>query len=175
MWKTIAALLVCAQSMGVLGADGDRVVLKTRCLTLALDRARHGAVVSLVDNSTGIEFVNAKAAKELFVIAWSRPGDASGKLRRLVSSDAKEVKWHLNNGRLTATFERVGGHDVTVTCTASTASGRGDVDWTLTVAGAAPIVLERIDCLSMGGNEALAFRRHLKVHCDAWRIIAHPR
>ena len=125
MQKTIMALLLCVHAMGVFGAEVDRVTLKTTRSTVVFDRARKGAVVSLVDNATGTEFVNGHVAQDLFAIAWTRPGDTSGKLERLAGHDAEQVEWDVSDRSLTAVFQRVGGHDMTVTCTASTAARPG--------------------------------------------------
>ncbi|HSW46443.1 MAG TPA: hypothetical protein VLM89_12820, partial [Phycisphaerae bacterium] len=37
------------------------------------------------------------------------------------------------------------------------------------------LLLVPLHCLSMGGNEALAFRRNLQVHFSEWRTTARPR
>ena len=144
MRKTTLALLLCVHAIGAFGADVDRVTLKTARSTVAFDRALQGAVVSLVDNATGMEFVNGRGARDLFAIAWSRPGDASGKLERLTGHDAEQVGWNVSDRGLTAVFKRVGGHDITVTCTASTLPLRDDVRWQLRVTGEAPIILEKV-------------------------------
>jgi hypothetical protein len=144
MGKTTAALLLCVPAIGVFGAEVDRVTLKTARSTLAFDRARAGAVVSLVDDGTGTEFVNGRVAQDLFTIAWSRPDDTSGKLERLAGRDAERVAWDVSDRGVTAIFQRLGGHDLTVTCTASTLPGRDDVRWQLRVTGEAPIVLEEV-------------------------------
>ena len=144
MQKTTVALLLCVHAVGALGVEVNRLTLKTDRLTLAFDRARKGAVVSLADNATGTEFVDGQVAQDLFAIAWTRPGDTSGKLQRLASHDAEQVEWEVSDRGLTAVFKRLGGHDMTVTCTASTVPGRDDVRWQLRVTGEAPIVLEEI-------------------------------
>jgi hypothetical protein len=144
MGKVALTLLLCVHAMGAFGAEVDRVTLETGRSTVVFDRARNGAVVSLVDNATGTEFVNGSAAQDLFTIAWSRPNDTSGKLERLAGHDTEQVEWDVRNGSLTAVFKRLGGQDVTVACTASTAAGRDDVRWQLRVTGAAPIVLEEV-------------------------------
>ena len=145
MQKTIITLLLCVHAVGVFAAEADRVTLKTARSTIAFDRARKGAVVSFIDTATGTEFVNGRAARDLFTIAWSRPGDTSGKLERLTGHSAEEVEWDVNDRGLVAVFKRVGGHQMTVTCTASTLPGRDDIRWQLSVTGEAPIVLEEVD------------------------------
>ena len=145
MQKMTLALSLCVHAMGAFGADVDRITLKTNRSTVVFDRARNGAVVSLVDNATGTEFVNGSAAQDLFAIAWTRPGDTSGKLQWLAGHDAEQVAWDKSDGNLRAVFKQLGGQDMTVTCMASTAAGRDDVRWRLRVTGAAPIVLEKIN------------------------------
>ena len=144
MQKMTIALLLCVHTIGGFGAEADRVTLKTDRSTVAFDRARKGAVVSLVDNATGTEFVNGRVAQDLFTIAWTRPGDTSGELERLSGHNAEQVEWDVNDRDLVAVFKRVGGHDMTVTCTASTVPGRDDVRWQLRVTGDAPVVLEEV-------------------------------
>ena len=53
MLKTALAVLLCVPAMGAIGAEDGRVTLKTDRSTVIFDRARNGAVVSLVDNVTG--------------------------------------------------------------------------------------------------------------------------
>jgi hypothetical protein len=79
MQKIALALLLCACAMGAFGAEDGRVMLKTDRSTVVFDRARNGAVVSLVDHATGTESVNESAAQDLFAVAWTRPCDTSGK------------------------------------------------------------------------------------------------
>ena len=83
MQKTITALFLCLCAMGASGAESDRFTLRTARSTFVFGRDRNGAVVSLVDNATGTEFVSGRAAEDLFALAWTRPGDTSGKLERL--------------------------------------------------------------------------------------------
>ena len=137
-------LLLCVYAGGVFGVESEHVTLKTSRSTVTLDRARAGAVVSFVDSATGTEFVNGSAAQDLFVLAWTRPDDRSGKVERLTGHDAEQVEWDVSDRGLTAVFRRVGGHDTTVTCTASTEPDRADVRWQLRVTGEAPMVLEEI-------------------------------
>ncbi len=144
MQKTIAALLLCGHAWGALGAEVDHFTLQTASSTVVFDRARNGAVVSLADNATGTEFVDGHVAQDLFAIGWTRPGDTSGKLERLAGHDAEQVEWHVSDSGLIAVFQRLGGHDMTVTCTASTDPGRRDVRWQLRVTGESPMVLEEV-------------------------------
>ncbi len=145
MRKTAATLWLCACAATAWGADTNHLTLKTTHSTLIFDRARHGAVVSLVDRATDTEFINEQAAQDLFAIAWTEPGDTSGKFKRLSGRDAEQVEWKQSDGCLTAVFQRLGGHDITVTCTASAAADRDDVRWQLRVSGKAPMVIEEID------------------------------
>jgi hypothetical protein len=144
MQKTITALFLCLYAMGAFGAEADRFTLRTARSTIVFDRGRNSAVVSLVDNATGSEFVNGRAAEDLFAIAWTRPGDTSGKLERLAGHDAEQVDWEVSHRGLTAVFKRLGGRQITVTCKASTLPGRDDVRWQLRVTGEAAVVLEEV-------------------------------
>ena len=144
MQKMALALLLCGYATGASGAEIDRATLKTDRLTVDLDRTRNGAVVSLTDNATGTQFVNGSVAQDLFEIAWTRPGDTSGKLQRLAGHDAEQVEWVAGDTSLTAVFKRLGGQDMTVTCKASSAAGQDDIRWQLRVTGTAPIVVEAV-------------------------------
>ena len=144
MQKTTLALLLCLLSASLLAAENNTTILKNARSTLILDRARNGAVVSFVDNVTKTEFVNKVATQDLFSIAWSRPGDASGRLERLTSRDAERVEWDATDNRLIAVFHRLGGHDITVTCTISIPPDGDDVRWRLGATGKVPIRLEEV-------------------------------
>ncbi len=145
MQKTIIALFLCACTVSVFGAEVDQATLKTARSTVTFDRTRQGAVISLVDNVTGTEFVNGPAAQGLFAIKWSRPGDKSGKLERLTARDAQNIRWKVAEQGVEVVFERLGGHDLTVTCMASAGPARDDVRWKLRITGQAPVVLEQVD------------------------------
>jgi len=145
MSKTLTALCLCLHAVAALAAEPGPVSLKSSRTTIEFDRARAGAVVSLTDNSTHTEFINKDAAQDLFAIAWTRPGDTSGKQERLTGHDAKNVHWEVTERSVTAVFERLGGHDLTVTCLVSADPARDDVRWQLHASGEAPLVLERID------------------------------
>ena len=60
--KSTTALLLCLHA-----ADANVLTLKTARSTVTRDRARQGAVVSIVDNASGTEFVNRQAAGDLFL------------------------------------------------------------------------------------------------------------
>ena len=108
MQKTITAFFLCLCAMGASGAESDRFTLRTARSTFVFGRDRNGAVVSLVDNATGTEFVSGRAAEDLFALAWTRPGDTSGRLERLAGHDAEQVRWDVSDRGLTAVFERLG-------------------------------------------------------------------
>ena len=144
MQKILLALSLCVCARGAFGAADDRITLKTDRSTVVFDRARHGAVISFVDNATGVEFVNGSVAQDLFAITWSRPGDTSGQLQRLTGHEAEQVELHVSDNNLTAVFKRLGGQDMTVTCTASTGAGRDDIRWHLRATGSAAVVLEEV-------------------------------
>ncbi len=147
MSRLALLLLLNACAAAAWGDEGDRITLQSGRATVVLDRARNGALVSLCDNATGTEFVNGPAAGDLFAIAWSPPGDTSGKLQRLAARDAEQVAWEVTERCLTGVFQRLGGHDLTVKCMVSAAAGQDgqdDVRWQLRVTGKAPIVLENV-------------------------------
>lgn len=144
MRSTALALLLCGLAVDHTCADSERVLLSTDRLTVELDRTRHGAIVSLTDTATGMQFVNDRVVQDLFAIEWTRTGDQSGKRERLASHDAEQIEWESSADRLIAVFRRLGGQDITVTCTATSATGQGDVRWSLSITGAAPLTVEAI-------------------------------
>ncbi len=144
MQRTLFTCVLCLPALAALGGEAERIVLETPRSSVAFDRARGGAVVSLVDRATGTEFVHGAAAQGLFAIGWSRPDDTSGTLEWLTGHDAEEVDWKVADGGLTAVVQRLGGHDVTVTCTISTDADEDDLRWHLRVCGEAPLVLEEV-------------------------------
>ena len=144
MQRRTSALLLCLLSTNLSAAAGDTAVLKTANSTVTFDRARNGAVASFVDNATETEFINDAVSYELFAIAWSRPADSSGQLVRMTSCDAEQVDWNVADNRLVAVFQRLGGHDLTVTCTISIPPDGDDIRWQLHATGKAPMTLEEI-------------------------------
>ncbi len=123
----------------------DLVTLTSDRTTVVLDRQRQGAVVSIVDNTTDAEFIDPPAASELFAIGWSRPGDTSGTLQRLTARDAAEIQWQVRDQSVTATYQRLGGNDVTVSCTVSVEAATGEHCWQLGVSGSAAMMLEEVN------------------------------
>ncbi|MHB8897334.1 MAG: DUF6259 domain-containing protein [Thermoguttaceae bacterium] len=144
MRKILFVLSVCLGWPAAAIAEPDLVAVTTERCTAKLDRARAGAVVSFVDKTTGTEFVGGAAAQGLFAVAWSRPGDTSGKLQRFTAHDAAEVEWNATEQGVSAVFHRVGGQELTVTCTASAEEGRNDIRWRLHIDGQSPVILEEV-------------------------------
>ena len=82
--------------------------------------------------------------RDLFEIVWTPASDTAGTLQRLAGHNAEQIEWVAGDCNLTAVFKRLGGQDITVTCTASGAAGQDDVRWQLRVTGTASIVIEAV-------------------------------
>ena len=132
----------------VLTEDAARVVLRNDRLTLALGKAEKGAIVSLVDNASGREFVAKQAAPQLFTLTFSTKDDPKGKLTGFSSRDAGSVKFGLasSGGRrvVTLDFDGIAGQPIHVTCTATVAEADPLVRWRLSAEFPEPFVLEEI-------------------------------
>ncbi|MFA7003500.1 MAG: DUF6259 domain-containing protein [Verrucomicrobiia bacterium] len=140
--------LVCtplnAAENPVLTADAARVVLRTDRLTLALGKAEKGAIVSLVDNVSGIEFAAAQKTPRLFSLAFSKKAEASGERLYLSSRDAKSFSAEVKRGVATLDYDGLGEWPVQVTCTASVKPGDPLVRWRLSVKIPDALVLEEV-------------------------------
>ncbi len=123
--------------------DGDPTIQAAR-LSLVFSRAAHGAVTSLQDRASGVEFVDGAAAQGLFSLAFSTPGDTSGKLIRLTGADAETTDFARNGAGATLRFRRLEGRDLTVVCTIVPAADDGGVRWALQVSGQANLMLEEV-------------------------------
>ncbi len=144
MKNMVLVLMLCGCATLAAATEPDRATLKTGRLTMELARERGGAVVSLIDNATGTQFIQESAAQDLFEIIWTRPGDTAGKLQRWASHDAQQIEWITGDTSVKVVFTRIGGQDINVTCSATSDAGQNDMRWQLQVTGAAPVVLESV-------------------------------
>ena len=124
------------------GQDGVRdkpseVILRNKQSTIVLDKEAHGAIASLVDNSTRQELVAQEPTAPLFRLAFSHPGDTSGELTWLTGRDAEAVTYAVEErgprkmARLT--FEKLGGRQLQAECTASVSPDDGCILWQFVV------------------------------------------
>jgi len=151
--------------------DGPaRVTLRTERMTLALDKERKGAVVSLVDAATGQEFIAPQAAPDLFFLALSDPGDISGKLLWVGSGSAESVTWSVEARGATKlarmVFSGLGGRRLRAECTVSAAEGDDAALWRITVSGDEHLMLEDV------GYPVLSLRTPLADGTDQSAFVA---
>jgi hypothetical protein len=140
---TVRLLLVAAGSFA-LADDAARVALHNDRLTLALGRAEKGAVVSLVDNTSGQEFAASQKTSRLFTLAFSAKADAAGKRFYLSSGDAKNFSAGVKSGMATLDYDGLGEWPVRVTCTARVKQGDPFVRWRLAVKIPDALTLEEV-------------------------------
>lgn len=179
----LAAFLACA-----LGADA--VVLRTSRTELVLSEQKRGAIVSLLDTPTGTEFVNAEAAQDLFLLGCTVADDRAGKLEWLASQSSEQVEYQTASDRVTMTFSRVGGRDVTVVCVVSASPEDGSLRWGLQVTGSERLVVEdvhfpvielraglhgdgRQDAFVAGLTKGGVFRNPSQWDPKRWGVLAH--
>ena len=79
--------------------NAETVELRSSRLALTLSQARRGAIVSLRDHASGTEFANRESAQDLFLIAYTKPGDKSGKFQCLASHSAEDVQFRVTPDR----------------------------------------------------------------------------
>jgi len=141
------ASVACAQ-VGVRD-EPSRLVLRNEQSTIVLDKETRGAIVSLVDNSTGQELVARDPMASLFRLGFSQPGDTSGELTWLTSRDAETVAYAVEKrgSRKVArlTFTKLGGRQLEAECTVSVSPDDGNILWHFALDGPEPLVLERVE------------------------------
>ena len=128
--------------------EPTQLVLRNRRLTLTLSKAKRGAIVSLVDNRTGLEFVDAAAVSDLFLLAYTKPQDRSGKMEWLSSATAQTVAYSVKAvGRsqvVAVVFGQIGGRSVSATCAATVSVDTDEVLWRMSVEGNESLMLEEV-------------------------------
>ncbi|MBM4048431.1 MAG: hypothetical protein FJ279_25285, partial [Planctomycetes bacterium] len=182
MWNTLICLgllifgvTAMARAAEVSGVDEpNRLVLRNGRVTLALGKAEKGAVVSLVDNATGVEFIAPQAAPRLFSLTFSvgnppqadavphaadgapqralptetRKSEATGQRFTVFSRDASSVRIRLDGSARRSValleYEGFGERDIRVSCTASVSDADSLVRWRLSVVFPDALVLEEV-------------------------------
>ena len=128
--------------------ESDRIVLRNSQATMVLAKEAAGAVVSLVDNLTGREFVARDPASPLFRLGCSQSDDASGDIEWLTSRDAETVVYALerSGSRQTArlTFRKLGGRRLDAECTVSVDSQEEKIFWQFALTASEPLILEQL-------------------------------
>jgi hypothetical protein len=129
--------------------EAGRLVLRNEQSTMVLDKDAGGAIVSLVDNTTGRELVARDPATPLFRLGLSRPGDTSGELIWLTSRDAAAVAYaveeHGSCKVAKLTFKRLSGRQLNADCTVSVSPENGNLLWRLALEGTEALILERVE------------------------------
>ena len=124
------------------------LVLRNEGTTIVLDKERKGAIVSLRDNATGQEFIAPRPAPDLFWLAVSEQGDASGTLAWLGSSSASAVAYAVEDDgagrRARLTFTGIGGRALQAECLVSVRDGEESVLYDIVVSGNEALVLEDV-------------------------------
>jgi len=147
MRKLIVILTLGSLAAGA-AAQPERLALRSAVARLELDAARGGAVRSFVDLATGRDFAARRAEPVLFWVALSKPGDASGQLEWLNSSDAESASYDVSEeaGRKTVTiaYRNLGGRRIHADCAVSAADGEDMIRWRIRIHGAEPSVLEEV-------------------------------
>jgi len=128
--------------------ESSRLVLRNKQSMIVLDKEANGAILSLVDNSTGQEFIARDPMSCLFRLGFSKRGDASGKLIWLSSRDAETVDYAVKEEgrRKTAklAFKKLGGRQLQAQCTVSVGSDDDLILWQFALEGPEPLILNEV-------------------------------
>lgn len=129
--------------------EASRLVLRNERLTLVLDKEARGAIVSLVDHSTGRAIVAEDSTCPLFRLGLSQPGETSGELIWLTNQDAESVAYAVQHQGLRKaarlTFQKLAGRPLQAICTVSVSPDDGDLLWELELEGPEALILERVE------------------------------
>ena len=147
--SVIVPLVIAAPSWGQVGVreDAERVTLCSENSTLALSKTAYGAVVSLKDRATGLEFIATNQTAALFQLVFTRAGEQSGDTITLGAREARRmaVERIRENGRETAVLRYDGFAEwpsLSVQCRATVCPGDPLIRWRLSVSGPAGLILE---------------------------------
>ncbi|MBI5397212.1 MAG: hypothetical protein HZA91_18090 [Verrucomicrobia bacterium] len=139
-------LLVTVTAIGA--DDAGRIVLRKGRLTLAVGEAEKGAIVSLVDDASGVEFAAAQKTPRLFALTLSKKAEVPGDRFILTSADAKQftmsVKRDAKEQVATLDYNGLGDWPVRVSCTASATVSDRFVRWRIAVMVPEGLVLEAV-------------------------------
>jgi hypothetical protein len=148
----------------------NRIMLNNDRFTLLIGKDVKGAIVSLIDNSSGVEFISPQSSPHLFNLAFSKKSETGSPLFYLSSLDAKSFSANLKNGEITLLYNRMSEYPVEVTCTAYMSKKDKLVHWNLSVNIPESLILEEVQFpivglkTPLGGNAAddAAFFGHTK-------------
>ena len=88
--KRFLLALPCLAGFTLLAAESGNLVLRTDRLTLELGQKQNGAIISLVDQKTGTEFVANQLTPRLFTLCFTKKSAPGGEKIYLNSSSAKK-------------------------------------------------------------------------------------
>ncbi len=124
-------------------ADPSIIILRNEQMTMGISKKEKGAIVSLIDNSSGVEFISPQTSP-LFNLAFSKKSEIGGPLFTLSSQDATNFSANLKNGEITLFYNRMDEYPVDVTCTASLSEKDSLVHWNLSVKIPESLILEDV-------------------------------
>ena len=124
-------------------AENDTVLRNSR-LTLTLSQKANGAILSLMDNATGAEFVAPQAAPRLFNLAFSKKSEPTGDRFYLSSRDAQSYSVRSKSDGATLTYDKFANWPLRVVCTATVSKKDSLVRWRLTASIPEELVLEEV-------------------------------
>lgn len=178
-----ACLLTAFYALPAAADDRAQRTIESQRVTVHMSEEAHGAIVSLVDKSSGRELAASTAKGLLFELEFSTAGEGASQRFSLNNSDAAQItcvreeknpaaslRWH---------FSRLGGRPVEVDCTVSASAAEPFVRWRLEAHFPDSLVLENVrfpivalsvgsadspDALVLGATKGGVHRR-----LDAWK------
>jgi hypothetical protein len=137
------AAAVAASLALTTGLTGAPTVLNNRTVRVTLDPAANGAITSVVDKASGMEFVATQSAPRLFSLSFSTKEGGDRRLY-LSSRDAKSFSMQSANGTTTLNYSGLREYPVRVTCTATVSDRDPLVRWRISVTIPDGLVLEEV-------------------------------
>ncbi len=120
------------------------IQLNSKRMSLQLGRVEKGAIVSLVDNTSGSEFIATQKTPRLFSLALSKKADPGSERIYLSSRDAKIFSAHMTNNTATLSYDGLGDWPVLVKCTAKARSDDPLILWRIAVKIPDTLILEEV-------------------------------
>ena len=141
IWSTTLVVMSMAQMADVMGAP---VELNNRAIRVIIDPGDKGAIASVVDKASGMEFVATQSAPRLFSLAFSKTAEGGGERFYLSSRDARSFSMEVTPGMATLRYDGLGEWPVHVTCTVSASAYDPLLRWRISVAVPDGLVLEDV-------------------------------
>ncbi|MEI7806884.1 MAG: DUF6259 domain-containing protein [Verrucomicrobiota bacterium] len=132
----------------LLAAEPGNLVLRTDRLTLELGQKQNGAIVSLVDQKTGTEFVANQLTPRLFTLCFTKKSAPGSEKIYLSSSSAKKYvatrKDSSAGQQVTLNYEGLGDWPVQVQCVVRAVPADPLLRWRISVKIPEDLVLEQV-------------------------------